>query len=191
MFAALATLLICGTGTPIKTYVFDCETTNLRSDIGTLLVASFGEMKPDGTLKPIETEDIKSMGSERELAAWIWGKFVDGDIFIGHNSVAFDRNFLNGVLTRLGMNRLPYRWHLDTMQIAKGKFLYQSVSLENLADVFKVGTKDKPAKSDWREANILDEAAIGRLRKRCESDVKITAAVFNSLKPIWHERYGR
>lgn len=171
--------------------MFDIECTNLRSDIGTLLVASFGELKADGTLGRIHTEDIKSLGNERALAEWVWGKFMEGDIFIGHNSIAFDRNFINGVLTRLDMPRLPNRFHLDTMQIAKGKLLYQSVSLENLADIFRVGVKDKPSKHEWREANILDDAAITRLRKRCSEDVKITAAVFNSLKPLWHERYGR
>lgn len=174
----------------MKTYVYDLECSNLRSDIGTLLCVSFAELKSDGKLGPLQTEDILSLGSERELATWVWGKFVDGDIFIGHNSIAFDRNFINGVLTRLKMERLPRRWHLDTMQIAKGK-LSMGVSLENLGDVLDVGKKDHPKKSDWREANILDSAAIDRLRKRCESDVKVTAAVFNSLKPLWHERYGR
>lgn len=175
----------------MRTVIWDLECSNLRSDIGTLLVASFADLDAEGRVVRMRTQDINSAGGEKNLVKFVHDQVSGADILIGHNSVAFDRNYVNGVLTRHKMKRLPTRWHLDTMHIAKGKLLWQSVSLENLADVLGVGKKDKPSKNDWREANILDEAALKRLRTRCEADVRVTGAVFVALKDLWHERYGR
>jgi DNA polymerase III epsilon subunit-like protein len=176
----------------MRTFVFDLETTNLRSDIGTVLVASFGELKPDGSLGKMHTNDKLSAGSELALAEWIYDKLLEADILIGHNSKAFDRNFLNGYFFRLGMGLAPKVCkHFDTCQTARGKLLFQSNSLENLADVLGVATKKfHPGKDSWREAGQLDKKAIKTLRTRCQEDVKATAEVWAKLGPLYKERWG-
>lgn len=182
----------------MRVAVWDIETTNLRSDIGTLIIASFGLLNEDDSVKKMETRDILQMGAkgrksnECKLAQWVKEQVVLADILIGQNSIAFDRNFVNGVLAREDLAPLPRRIHIDTMQTAKGKFLYQSVSLKNLADVFKLSRqKDKPEKEAWRKAGLLDEKAIKRLRKRCEEDVLLTAELWKKLKPTYMEWRGR
>ena len=124
---------------------------------------------------------------ERKLALWVKEQVTKADILIGHNSTAFDRHYVNGVLFRLGEDPLPPRLHLDTYQIYRSaKLLYQSGSLKNLANVFKLPEKkDEPAKEVWREANLLDEESLARLRGRCESDVRVQAALWRELKPAW------
>jgi DNA polymerase III epsilon subunit-like protein len=176
-------------GDALKAYVWDLETTNLRSDIGAIIVASFGELNANGRVMKMHTATINDFDTETEFVQWVVDRYSKADILIGHNSKAFDRNFLSGVMFRLGLGARPRRIHLDTMQVAKG-MQFQSVSLSNLADILAVGHKDKPAKDDWREANMLNAAAIARLVKRCESDVRITAKVWNKLKPRYMESKG-
>src|SRR3990167_2947934 len=178
----------------MRTYVFDLECTNLRSDICTLTVAVFGELDSDGQIKKILANDILSLKGERNLLKWVVTRITEADILMGHNSDAFDKNYLNGLLARYNMERLPKRIHLDTLQAARygGKFLYQSLSMDNLADIFDLPIKKlKPSKHDWREGNLLDPRAIRILRKRCVEDVRVTALLWNKLKPYYYSWRGK
>ena len=169
----------------MRTFVWDIECTNLRSDIGTLIVVVFGELNGDGEIKKYYVNDIVSSKGEKNLAKWTLKMVESCDILIGHNSVSFDKNFVNGVLVRLGLPKMPKRIHLDTMFAARYglKGLYQSVSLENLCDILNVGIKkDKPSKHDWRKANILDVKSIRRLIFRCKEDVRATNGLWLKLK---------
>ena len=138
-----------------------------------LIVASFGELKPDGKMKRIVTNDILEASGESGLAEWTREQIISCDILIGHNSLAFDRHFLQGVMSRHNLGILPRRIHIDTMITAKGLF-QMGVSLSNLGDVFDLGKKDAPDKETWRKAILLDPPSIKRLRQRCSEDVKLT-----------------
>lgn len=179
----------------MRTAVWDLETTSLKADIGSLLVSAFfdldgGKIESKTILDFTETigRDRTWAELERELILWTVKKMLSFDILIGHNTKAFDRNFMNGVIARHGLEPPPQRFHIDTYHVARYglKGLYQSASLANLADVLKVGgEKDKPAKEDWRLAISGDSAAMERLRIRCEEDVKLNALVWARLKPYW------
>lgn len=183
----------------MRVVVWDIETSNLRSDIGSLLIASFGVLNEQDELRGVETRDMLQMhqtgrrNGEERLAQWVVEQVEAADILIGHHSTTFDEHFVNGVLARLARPPLPKRVHIDTLQIARaGMFGYQSISLENLAGVFKLEEqKDKPVKEVWREANLLDPKALARLRKRCEADVRVTAALWRKLKPTYMQWKGR
>jgi DNA polymerase III epsilon subunit-like protein len=177
---------------PMTVMVWDLETTNLRADMGTLLVSSFLNIQ-DGS---IITHKLATEGpishAERDLAEATLGTYLSADILIGHNSKAFDKNFQNGILARNGFRIPERRFHIDTLQVSRHglKGLLQSYSLENVADFFRVGLKDKPSKHDWREANIRDPQAIDRIAVRCEEDVKLNAVVWDCLKPYWLDWKG-
>ena len=80
----------------MRTYCFDIECTNLRSDIGTLTIACFGELDSDGKIKKLLCNDILQAKGEKNLVKWVATRFKEGDIFIGQNSVSFDKNFISG-----------------------------------------------------------------------------------------------
>lgn len=177
----------------MRCVVFDLETSNLRSDIGSLRVACFGELSANGTLKDLQTRDILEMHGEKNLAEWIVNRIEEADILIGHNVDAFDKNFLNGVLIRWNLPKLPKRYYIDTLMVARYgmKGLLQSCSLENLADYFRLPIqKDHPSKHDWRGANDMEPEPLSRIRKRCISDVEITALLWAKLKPFWLDYKG-
>jgi len=184
---------------PIRTVVWDLETTGLRSDIGTLLVGAFLDLATGETecrsiydfTEPDTTDfprgEVPIIVREGQLLRWCRQQFEAADILIGHNSIGFDKNFLNGVSARHQLPALPKRFHIDTLSVARYgmKGLLQSNSLENVADFFGVGVKNKPSKHDWRLANATDRDAINSLKVRCGADVRLTAAVWERLKPHW------
>ena len=161
----------------MKTVILDLECTGLKADVHTLLVASFGVIEGD-KLKKIKTRtilDFKGENNEKEykLLKWTRKQFNDADVLIGHNSIAFDRNFLNGVSLREGLGYLPRKIHIDLFQTLKGRHKFSSLKLEAIADMLGVGEKDKPERKDWREGSILTPEAVERLKERCEEDVDL------------------
>lgn len=172
---------------PLKLVVWDIETTDLRSDIGRLVIVSF----LDAHTGKLETRDYTE-GGERALAVWAKEKVAEADMLIGHNTKAFDRNFVNGVLARHGETPLPDRQHLDTYLIARYglKGVLQSNRLSNLADFFNVGQdKYQPSKHDWRDV-LVEPESLAEIRKRCEEDVMLNLKVWHALKPYWHKWKG-
>jgi DNA polymerase III epsilon subunit-like protein len=181
--------------TAVRTVVWDLETTNLRADIGGLVVAAF--LDPDTyelEVRSVNDFEGRPGHKEKQLAMWAAEQFCAADILIGHNSLAFDRNFLNGVLGRHMLSPLPKRVHADTYLITRYglKGLLQSASLENVADYFGIKRgKDKPSKHDWREANMFDGESVDRIVHRCVEDVRLNADVWPFLKQYWHSWKGQ
>lgn len=180
----------------MKTVVVDLETTDLKSDIGNLIVACYGLLDDNDNIVRVDTETIHTIGGgnyaqrERRLALWAKEQWSNADIIIGQNSLAFDRHFLDGVLMRNNLDLLPKRILIDTMQTAKGKFA-MGVSMANMLDVWHLGKKDSPDKTDWRLSSIADGDSLARIAERCERDVEDTAALWRKLKPVYMERWGR
>ena len=76
---------------PIKSYVWDLETTNLNAFMGQLIVASFLDLA-DGSIKTRTIYDFKGTNAEREkgLLFWVIDRLTEADILIGHNTLGFD-----------------------------------------------------------------------------------------------------
>ena len=172
---------------PLKVYVWDLETTDFMADIGTLGVASFMDLSNGDIHTRTRQDFVGSVWKDPEegLALWARRKCEEADVLIGHNSLAFDKNFLNGVLARYGHDPIPKRVHWDTYQIARngGKFKAR-YSLKNLADFFRLPeTKDEPSKHDWRLFIAGDADAVARIVERCEADVRVTGMLFHRIRP--------
>jgi len=172
----------------MRVKVWDIETTGLKADISSLLVSAFLDTQT-GIIDSMTILDFDGDwdDKERQLYFWTREQMLETDMLIGHNTKAFDRNFMNGLTFRMNASPIPERYHLDTYLIARygAKGIFQSNSLSNLGDVLGVGEKDKPNKEDWRLANSGDPVAMQRLRQRCEEDCRLNAAVWARLKPYW------
>lgn len=160
------------------------------------MVSCFGELDANGKIREIRTQTIDKIGKgtvaqrEKQLVIWTKEQWENADIIIGQNHVGFDRHFINGVLFRHKLPLLEKRMLIDTYQTAKGQFA-MSASMANLVDIMGIGKKDAPSKEDWRSANHGDKQALERITKRCESDVRLTAEMWNRLKFLYMQRHGR
>jgi DNA polymerase III epsilon subunit-like protein len=159
--------------------------------MGTLLMGSFLDL--GDPFDQVRTIRISSDGSipvldrEREVVMGVREEYARADILIGHYILAFDAAWTRGISARHRLERPPKRMLLDTHSIARYglKGALQSCSLDNVADFFGVGVKDRPSKHDWRGANTLDEESLQRIQARCESDVCLNAAIWPFLKEHW------
>jgi len=176
---------------PLRVLVWDIETTDLRSDLGLLLCVGFLDL----TTGELVSKSVADFGhDERALVSWVKEVVESADILIGHNSLGFDKNFINGVLARHKLTPLPQRIHYDTYQIARNGFkgIPSSYSLRNLADFFGLEEQKDTAmsKSVWRTAPV-DAEALKRLKYHCEQDVRVTAQLWQTIKPylfLWRGR---
>ena len=174
----------------------DIETSDLRADIGGLMVASFAELDASGKIVVTRTKNLDTIGKgtiiqrEKLLAQWTKEQWENADIVIGQNHVGFDRHFIDGVLFRHRLPLLEKRILIDTYQTAKGSFA-MSASMKNMVDIMGLGSKDAPSKDDWRNANHGDSKALARITVRCEEDVRLTAAMWERLKPLYMRKYGK
>jgi len=189
---------------PFNVFVWDLETTDLNTFFGVLIVASFLNIA-DGTITtrtfhdfPSEAEphsDEWEAEKETALLHWTLDRIFDADILIGHNTLAFDLSFLRGRLSSRNIDReVPKRMHYDTLQIARHGFKGRpgGYSLENLAEFWNLSEKkDKPAKSDWSASTRLNKPAIRRIARRCESDVRVNAMVWDRLRPAQNRWKGK
>ena len=167
--------------------VWDIETSDLNTSLGTLGVMAFLDMQT-GHVEERTLHDFDGDIDERELALAQWGaeQYARADFLVGHNSQGFDKNHLGGVLLRHGQPELPIRYHFDTYLIARygGKFRPLSYSMEHLADFFQLPMlKDKPSIHDWRRFIAGDKKATKRIRDRCISDVRVNALLLPKLLP--------
>ena len=175
----------------LKVKVFDLECSNLRTDLGVLLCAAFYDMA-DGSIESRSVNDFGRKG-ELSLVKWVRQQIADSTILIGHNILAFDRHFIDGVLARHNLEPLPRRILVDTLMIARYGFqgLPSGNSLRNLSHFFKL-TEEKESleKEQWRTA-LLDPQAMLELKEHCEADCRVTAMLFDRLQPYWFRWQGR
>lgn len=182
---------------PVRSFVWDLETTNLNTFMGQLIAASFLDMA-DGSIHTQsinDFDDLSPRDAEIALLLWVVQMQRDADILIGHNTLGFDQGFLRGRLAIHDLDvELPKRQHWDTYLIARHGFKGkpQGYSLENLADFFRLPVgKDKPSKHDWAASIILNADAIDRIVERCEADVVVTALLWGKLRKHFQNWRGR
>jgi len=183
---------------PFRVYVWDIETAGLSTDIGFLMMASFLDLHTGVMV-------TERMASHEQEPTWTLDeaeldvllrvrKILEGAVvLIGHNSVSFDKCYVNGVSAKHGLPPVGKKIHLDTYLAARYGFKgrLQSNKLSNLADFFGLGVKDHPPKADWRSAHGRDEDALARLQVRCESDVRLTALVWDRMRPHYLDWRGK
>lgn len=108
------------------------------------------------------------------------------DILIGHNSAAFDENWLNSKLMFYGLPLLRTHLRFDTYQVAKALAIRTSKSLGNLLDFFSLpGEKTIIYRTSWSEVYSRTEQefsrAISEIEYHCAQDVLGTRELFGKL----------
>jgi len=176
-----------------RALVYDLECSNLKSDLGLLLCAAFLDLA-DGSILSKTIDDFgPRVSGEHRLVLWVKQQVEAADCLIGHNETGFDRNFINGVLSRYGETPLPKRIHIDTYMAARYGWtgLPSSYSLRNLSNFFGLSEeKESLDKDEWRTA-LADPEALRALRVHCERDVAVTALLWQRIKPYYFSWRGR
>jgi DNA polymerase III subunit epsilon len=81
-------------------------------------------------------------------------KFISDSKIIIHNA-AFDIGFLNSELKKCNMSEINYDLVVDTLTLAKKKFLGQSVNLDALCRRFNIDISDRQIHGALKDAKLL------------------------------------
>lgn len=108
----------------------------------------------------------------------------EADVIVGHNSDKYDIRFLEGRMLIQGLEPLPPINKLDTLKIARKRFLFNSNKLDYLGKVLKVGRK-KPTGGNklWLQVLQGDPKAIKKMVTYNRGDIELLEAVFLKLRP--------
>ena len=159
----------------VRELVLDTETTGLNHEIGHRLVeigiVELDNHVPTGNyfhyyLNPERESDeaalrvhglSKEFLSDKPKFGEIVEEFVefisDSKIII-HNA-SFDVGFINAELKRCNINELNNQCIIDTLQIAKKKFLGQSVSLDSLCRKYNINLSERKTHGALKDARLL------------------------------------
>jgi hypothetical protein len=125
----------------------------------------------------------KSPDDDYHVCSVIHGVLSKADVIIGHNGDRYDIKFTEARLLYHGFSPLPPIQKIDTLKIAKSRFLFNSNRLDYLAK-FLGGRGKKPTpKGLWMDVLKNDPKAIRTMVDYNKQDVDELEFVFNKLAP--------
>ncbi len=120
-----------------------------------------------------------SMVASSEVFREAWDK---ADFVVGHNIRRHDKKILDGLYTAIGVPILESKRMVDTY-CDQPKMAGLSRSLENLAARWGCPEqKMSMSEHDWERAYDGDTKAVMLMRKRVESDVRISIWLYDELR---------
>ncbi len=130
---------------------------------------------------------------EEHLMIQLWNILNDADCVIAHNGKKFDIRKINTRFIKYGLTPpSPYKV-IDTLQIARQKFAFNSNRLDALGEYLGIGRKKETGGFElWERCMKGDQEAYKILKKYNEQDVRLLERVYQKLLP-WidnHPNYG-
>lgn len=116
------------------------------------------------------------------------------DVIVGHNADGYDLKFLEGRRLFHGMSPLPPQTTIDTLKIAKSRFLLNSNKLDYLAKYLGLGRKILTHNKWWLDIAMAGKEAPAAIRKMVEynkKDVELLEKVFLKLRPYCANHINR
>jgi len=135
---------------------------------------------------------LKDIEDDSVILTKLWDLLDKADIVVGHNAKRFDVRKINARFADIGLPPpSPYRV-VDTMLIAKAKFMFSSNKLEFLADKLNVKYKKLkhslyPGHELWKAVMRGDKAAWKEMRTYNEYDVLSLEELYLKLR-AWDDR---
>lgn len=121
----------------------------------------------------------------REFVQALWDILDEADIAIAHNGARFDNKMANRFFVKEGMGPTsPYKT-IDTLQVARGAFKFQSNSLNDLAEFLELGAKKKVTYADLEDDFLNNPTPrVERLMKQYNvQDVVLLEKIYLKLRP--------
>lgn len=105
------------------------------------------------------------------------------DVIVAHNGDAFDIKFTEARMLIQGLPPLPPITKIDTLKVARDRFLFNANNLNYLGQVLKVGKKTQTSPGLWLRVLKGEAAAIREMVGYNKMDVILLEKVFKKLQP--------
>lgn len=131
----------------------------------------------------ISRHDFKTY---KEFVRALWEILNEAQITIAHNGNRFDNKMANRFFIKEGFGPVsPYR-SIDTLQVARGTFKFQSNSLQDLGDYLGIGEKKKITYADLEDDFMSDNPSKKTLKLMRDyniQDVVLLEKLYLLLRP--------
>lgn len=170
-----------------RTVFFDIETTNLRANVGHVLVVC---------ILPLDTDNIQIFRLDKyrcpkkyddsRLLCIVKKYMEDSFCWVSWNGKMFDIPFVNSRLLLRGYETIRPRMHIDLMYYARRPFLQLTSSrLAAVAKTFHLSTqKDEFDYDPWQAAEHLEKWGMDYVADHCVKDVTVLKEAFGVLLPF-------
>lgn len=111
----------------------------------------------------------------------------EADICIAHNGARFDNKVANRFFIKEGLSPVPPYKTIDTLQIARREFKFQSNSLNDLCDYLEIGNKSKITYADLETDYMTDKPAqktLDLMKKYNNMDITLLEKLYIKLRPF-------
>lgn len=133
----------------------------------------------------------KDPHNDRHVCEVLHNVLAETDVLVAHNGDKFDLRF---ALTRMlfhGLPPLPPITTIDTLKVAKSKFLFNSNKLDYLGQMLQVGRKKPTTTGLWLEVMNGNQEAIKEMVAYNKQDVQLLERVFTKLQPYIDNHVNR
>lgn len=111
------------------------------------------------------------------------GVLSEADAIVAHNGDRYDLKFVEGRMLIQGFPALPPIKKIDTLKVARDRFLFNSNKLDYLGQILGVGKKIVTAPGLWLEVLKGNKQAIKDMVTYNKGDVELLERVFEKLIP--------
>ena len=127
--------------------------------------------------------------ADHRLTKDLWMLIDEADIIVAHNGRAFDFGRMNSQFLRHGLTPPAPAMKIDTKQVAKQVFGFDSNSLDNLAQFLGLGNKMPTGGWElWKECREGDPKAWAKMKKYNAHDVLLLEKIYLAMRP-WMPRH--
>lgn len=115
----------------------------------------------------------------------------EADVHVGHNSVAFDKKYVDTRILFHNLQALPPIPAIDTYQVAKTRFRFNANRLNYLGKFLGLGGKKPTPPGLWMDVLKGDKKAIHMMVEYNKRDVTLLEDVFLKLRPYVQNHLNR
>lgn len=159
---------------------------NVIFEGGWILTAAYKWLNEPTVYALSEPSEIAEK-SDRFICEELFKLYEEADVVISHNAQGFDHKVLQTRCVLNGLPPLPTVKVLDTLQMAKKNFKFNSNRLDSLAQYFGYeGKIDTGGMKLWLDVMNGDPEALNKMLEYNAHDVILLEKVYNHIKAWGH-----
>lgn len=122
--------------------------------------------------------------TDKSLTKELWTVLNSADVLVAHNGLSFDNKKANAKFVEHGLGPVAPYQNVDTRQVAKAHFKFNSNKLDDLGKLLGVGRKAKtPGFEMWLGCMKGDKESFRLMAKYNKQDVVLLEKVYKKLLP--------
>lgn len=133
----------------------------------------------------------KDPHNDRHVMEVLHKVLSSADVIVAHNGDSYDIKFTEGRMLVQGLDPLPPITKIDTLKIARNRFLLNANKLDYLGQLLGLGRKKHTTPGLWLKVLNGSKAAVRDMVTYNKQDVELLEKVFLKLRPYMENHISR